>query len=1081
MSTEKEVKEEEIDPTAPIEEKETFNLELGDNATVLATINRTKVKSNPEDETFIEYTINLELELKDTSDNIQLHWAVYKQDNAGNWIHPLEKYYPKNTTDSDKNSVNTLFENNKIIFDYKINSKDENLFQGINFVFQNLSNGKWYNNNGQNYRIEIIKREKGKSNPDEESELIIPDCIKNGMDMEANYGTWCLMHRYQKVRDCIFLLNLENPNEAIWIYIWLRYSFRKLLTWQRNFNTPPKDLQWSMHCITFELTKRFSELYNFKPKFKKFNLSPKVIMKDSCVMVGKGRGNGQQIRDEILNIFHKFHISEKIDSFYEQWHQKLHNNTTPDDIVICQALVNFLRTNNMNEFWNTLNGGGVDRNRLLSFERKITMEPYYEPAYLPDFENFLNILKEVHGSTDLVLMYDQCKYALGGNEQVFNEILYFKDDWDTLKQIWRVTNGREILHGLIEGALQDHGRLRDLLFFDDALQLYLRQIIERILHVNLNYHTLISIVTALLKNINLYHNDFPEIKICLDDWCAFAEGLKDQVNNNDVDAAMKTKSITDRAGRLLGHVIDYYNNIFGPRARTFGIGSGVDLASVDIFTEEEIRGSIFFALSMILKKIEPILRNKANLGPWLIISRGDKEKVRGKVRFEKNLHSVQLETFDNKTILLTENVGGNEEIPVNTNAVIILNPNNYPDMLAHVSVRARNLKVPLLVCFEQGMYEGFKNNVDKYLELNFSGNNIEYKNVDSIEENDNNIQSESNEKKNVKPTTIDSNFTKPFIEIEEFENDKVGAKSNNTKKVYKKLPEWIKYPESFAIPFNVFDYFYNLPENEKLKEELTKLIQEIDTLSEKDLSKATELLKKCADIVMKIQLPKENEQYKNLSDRLIKFGVNEKDVPNAIKSIKKVWASKYNERAFISCRKVGVQLNDIYMAVLCQKIIDAEYAFVIHTKNPSNNDKNEVYCEIVYGMGESLVGSYEGQSFSFILNKSNGQYSIKTYPNKSIALKNKGFIFRSDSNTEDLEGFAGAGLFDSVPMVEDEEINMGYGLNRIFKEPEFVKKLMKGVAELGLEVEKLFNGEPQDIEGVYSNNEFYIGQTRAQV
>ena len=221
MSTEKEVKEEEIDPTAPIEEKETFNLELGDNATVLATINRTKVKSNPEDETFIEYTINLELELKGTSDNIQLHWAVYKQDNAGNWIHPLEKYYPKNTTDSDKNSVNTLFENNKIIFDYKINSKDENLFQGINFVFQNLSNGKWYNNNGQNYRIEIIKREKGKSNPDEESELIIPDCIKNGMDMEANYGTWCLMHRYQKVRDCIFLLNLENPNEAIWIYIWL--------------------------------------------------------------------------------------------------------------------------------------------------------------------------------------------------------------------------------------------------------------------------------------------------------------------------------------------------------------------------------------------------------------------------------------------------------------------------------------------------------------------------------------------------------------------------------------------------------------------------------------------------------------------------------------------------------------------------------------------------------------------------------------------------------------------------------------------------------------------------------------------
>ena len=85
-----------------------------------------------------------------------------------------------------------------------------------------------------------------------------------------------------------------------------------------------------------------------------FLISPETIMKNSLVMIGKGRINGQLIRDEILNIFHKFSISERIDSFYEQWHQKLHNNTTPDDIVICQALINFLRTNNIEEYRNTL-------------------------------------------------------------------------------------------------------------------------------------------------------------------------------------------------------------------------------------------------------------------------------------------------------------------------------------------------------------------------------------------------------------------------------------------------------------------------------------------------------------------------------------------------------------------------------------------------------------------------------------------------------------------------------------------------------------------------------------------------------
>ena len=33
----------------------------------------------------------------------------------------------------------------------------------------------------------------------------------------------------------------------------------------------------------------------------------------------------------------------------------------------------------------------------------------------------------------------------------------------------------------------------------------------------------------------------------------------------------------------------------------------------------------------------PVLREKANLGNWLIISRGDKDVTRGKIRFEKEI------------------------------------------------------------------------------------------------------------------------------------------------------------------------------------------------------------------------------------------------------------------------------------------------------------------------------------------------------------------------------------------------------------------------------------------------------------
>lgn len=37
------------------------------------------------------------------------------------------------------------------------------------------------------------------------------------------------------------------------------------------------------------------------------------------------------------------------------------------------------------------------------------------------------------------------------------------------------------------------------------------------------------------------------------------------------------------------------------------------------------------------------------------------------------------------------------------------------------------------------------------------------------------------------------------------------------------------------------------------------------------------------------------------------------------------------------------------MAVLVQEIINADYAFVIHTTNPSSGDSSEIYAEVFGG------------------------------------------------------------------------------------------------------------------------------------
>ncbi|KAF7841712.1 alpha-glucan water dikinase, chloroplastic-like [Senna tora] len=45
----------------------------------------------------------------------------------------------------------------------------------------------------------------------------------------------------------------------------------------------------------------------------------------------------------------------------------------------------------------------------------------------------------------------------------------------------------------------------------------------------------------------------------------------------------------------------------------------------------------------------------------------------------------------------------------------------------------------------------------------------------------------------------------------------------------------------------------------------------------------------------------------------------------------------------------------------------------------------------------------------------------------------RSIIFRSDSNGEDLEGYAGAGLYDSVAMDEEEKVVVDYSCDPLIK------------------------------------------------
>lgn len=128
-----------------------------------------------------------------------------------------------------------------------------------------------------------------------------------------------------------------------------------------------------------------------------------------------------------------------------------------------------------------------------------------------------------------------------------------------------------------------------------------------------------------------------------------------------------------------------------------------------------------------------------------------------------------------------------------------------------------------------------------------------------------------------------------------------------------------------------------------------------------------------------------------------------------------------------------------------------------------------------------------------------------TYPSKRIGLYSKpSVIFRSDSNNEDLEGYAGAGLYDrfdcvflsvclfkaisskngywkcSVIMDEAEEVVVDYSREQLVVDKAFQVRLFSAISEAGNVIETLY-GCPQDIEGVVKGGIIYVVQARPQL
>lgn len=776
-------------------------------------------------------------------------------------------------------------------------------------------------------------------------------------------------------------------------------------------------------------------------------------------------------------------------------------STTPDDVEICEAYVAFLKSDgNLGAYWGTLSDAGITRARLESFDRPIMTEPIFyqekKDNLIKDFTNYLGILKATHSGADLNASISAAAPWIPSEARSYlGYVLSHSSDDNVLPLIEAAVEARtEIARRLPPSSSGEYQANRELLYLDLALEDVIRSAAERGAGSMRGYSS--TLIGPLIQNLAMSVSDNEEICYCLKAWMELPESITRGCQGNvPRDDALKAAAVFDRIRRVLTSRVDFIEAEIGAVSTSYGQAFGCEPWSIELFTQEVIRGGPAFAVSLVLSALEPTIRLAADLGSWQVISPGS---TIGRLKIFPSLYDIQDKVFDEPTVLLAYRVTGEEEVPLGAVAVI---SGDSPDVLSHLAVRSRNLRVVFSACYDEDELESMSKHSGSPIEISTtSAGAVRWRTVEEsmmTKQNDclNNSYdsfSESasinvNQNSQIGPVSIESKAVswcgKWALGMDSFADGHVGAKSKNLASLRGRLPTWIQLPPSTTVPFGSFEKILGYPENARVALELEREVAKLNGTHH-----VSHHLSVCRDLASSVKIPSDVE--KEIRNGMINANIlvpelGSKEWDMAMNSLRAVWASKFNDRAFYSTRKMGIDSNSISMAVLIQAVVPARYAFVIHTTNPTNGDESEIYCELVAGLGEAIVsGSVPGTALTFVTKKNDLENpSILLYPSKSegFFVPDGSLIFRSDSNGEDLDGYAGAGLYDSITTAKQQKQIVDYSADQIVVDSNFRKLLLSKISTTGAEIERSI-GTAQDIEGVVdTEGRIFVVQTRPQM
>ncbi|VAI85793.1 unnamed protein product [Triticum turgidum subsp. durum] len=453
-----------------------------------------------------------------------LHWALAKK--PGEWEAPPSSIVPSGSTVLDKACETSFGESELDGVQYQVVEieLDDGRYKGMPFV---LRRGEtWIKNNDSDFYLDFnTKVTKKSKDTGDAGKGTAKDFLERIADLEED-AQRSFMHRFNIAADLVDQARDAGLLGIVGLFVWIRFMSTRQLIWNKNYNVKPREISQAQDRFTDDL----ENMYKSYPQYRE-------ILRMLLSAVGRGgEGDvGQRIRDEILVIQRNNDCKGGI---MEEWHQKLHNNTSPDDVVICQAIIDYIKSDfDINVYWDTLNKNGITKERLLSYDRAIHSEPKFrsdqKEGLLRDLGNYMRSLKAVHSGADLESAIATCMgyksegegFMVGvqinpvnGLSSGFPDLLQFVldhvEDKSAEPLLEGLSEARVELRPLLTGSSE---RLKDLIFLDIALDSTFRTAVERS-YEELNDaapEKIMYFISLVLENLALSTDDNEDILYCL--------------------------------------------------------------------------------------------------------------------------------------------------------------------------------------------------------------------------------------------------------------------------------------------------------------------------------------------------------------------------------------------------------------------------------------------------------------------------------------------------------------------------------------------------------------------------------------